>query len=337
MRTVAVLFALAGAVVANPVLVTYLSEFGVDSAGRAWVEFNAQPEEYGDFHGALLTTSCSECTLNFDIQPGEYVVVDSEALAQRVLGWGKLRFNPLADSLFLSVMQGMPAESVRFPVVPTGQRAAPAPPPGGSVACCNNSGLTNAVNWYVDSTPTRGGPNDDFSSIGGRVDWDSTLQAEILRVWARGCYGTMAEYLDRPGEYVVPGLGPGTYEVGLRGLVGGQWLEMIYPESVRVSYSQTVGGINFRIPSSAVAEQSDRQAVAEPWATLVRGSLLLPASSGARARSAVLFDASGSTVLTLHPGRNDVSGLSPGVYFVREGPQAASLKLQAVRKVVVTR
>jgi len=57
MRTVAVLLALAGAVVANPWLETYLSEFGVDSAGRAWVEFNVQPDNYGYFRGALLTTS----------------------------------------------------------------------------------------------------------------------------------------------------------------------------------------------------------------------------------------------------------------------------------------
>jgi hypothetical protein len=40
-------------------------------------------------------------------------------------------------------------------------------------------------------------------------------------------------------------------------------------------------------------------------------------------------------VLDLHPGANDVSHLAPGVYFVREEPQASGSKPQAVRKVVL--
>jgi hypothetical protein len=50
-----------------------------------------------------------------------------------------------------------------------------------------------------------------------------------------------------------------------------------------------------------------------------------------------LLDISGCAVMNLHAGPNDVSGLVSGVYFVREEPPAAGLKLQAVRKVVVTR
>ena len=45
----------------------------------------------------------------------------------------------------------------------------------------------------------------------------------------------------------------------------------------------------------------------------------------------------GRQVMALHPGANDVSALAPGVYFVREEPQAASLKSQAIRKVVLTK
>jgi hypothetical protein len=51
----------------------------------------------------------------------------------------------------------------------------------------------------------------------------------------------------------------------------------------------------------------------------------------------VLLDISGRKVLALSPGANDVRGLAPGVYFVREEPQTASHKPQAVRKVVLTR
>lgn len=43
-----------------------------------------------------------------------------------------------------------------------------------------------------------------------------------------------------------------------------------------------------------------------------------------------LVDCAGREVADLHPGPNDVSHLAPGVYFVREGPQA-------IRKVVIAR
>ena len=51
----------------------------------------------------------------------------------------------------------------------------------------------------------------------------------------------------------------------------------------------------------------------------------------------VLFDAAGRRTAVLKPGSNDISSLAPGVYFIREEPQAASCKPQAVRKVVIAR
>jgi len=60
----------------------------------------------------------------------------------------------------------------------------------------------------------------------------------------------------------------------------------------------------------------------------------LPLGSMTRAD---LYDASGRRAVTLRPGANDISHLVPGVYFVREGPQAASLELQAVRKIVIAK
>jgi hypothetical protein len=50
-----------------------------------------------------------------------------------------------------------------------------------------------------------------------------------------------------------------------------------------------------------------------------------------------LFDASGRRVAVLRSGPNNIGHLAPGVYFVREEPQAVSHKPQAIRKVVVTR
>lgn len=49
-----------------------------------------------------------------------------------------------------------------------------------------------------------------------------------------------------------------------------------------------------------------------------------------------LYDASGRRVAALRPGTNDISHLSPGVYFVREEAQGSGRKPQPVRKVVLT-
>jgi hypothetical protein len=57
-------------------------------------------------------------------------------------------------------------------------------------------------------------------------------------------------------------------------------------------------------------------------ATIVRGILFLPPSRLSPPSSLLSID--GRKVLDLHSGANDVSLLCPGVYFVREEPQAAS-------------
>jgi len=53
--------------------------------------------------------------------------------------------------------------------------------------------------------------------------------------------------------------------------------------------------------------------------------------------TSTLYDAFGRRVTVLHDGQNDVSCLAPGVYFVREEPQAASHRLQAARKIIIYR
>jgi hypothetical protein len=72
-------------------------------------------------------------------------------------------------------------------------------------------------------------------------------------------------------------------------------------------------------------------------ATVVRDILFLPeAVSGEQlAVCAQLLDISGRKVLDLHPGANDVSRLSTGVYFVRS--TFATRRSTLVTKVVVTR
>ena len=82
-RIIVALLAVAGAAFSNPILLkTYMSEVGFDSAGHPWVEFGVQPPGHeGDLRDVLLVTGSSVCTLDFDLGPGEFVVLDSEVVA----------------------------------------------------------------------------------------------------------------------------------------------------------------------------------------------------------------------------------------------------------------
>ena len=82
---------------------------------------------------------------------------------------------------------------------------------------------------------------------------------------------------------------------------------------------------------------SPQAASTRPAPSVVRGVLFLPGAASPKPQASSLLDITGRKVLDLHPGANDVRALAPGVYFVREQPQAASSKPQAVQKVVVTR
>jgi YVTN family beta-propeller protein len=66
--------------------------------------------------------------------------------------------------------------------------------------------------------------------------------------------------------------------------------------------------------------------------SIVRGVLLLPGAASHKPQAASLLDVGGRKVMELHAGANDVRHLSPGVYFVRSGPSAVT-----VRKVVIQR
>ena len=84
----------------------------------------------------------------------------------------------------------------------------------------------------------------------------------------------------------------------------------------------------------AIAEQPPQQPIGvPPLATVIRNVLFLAERPSSSPGASCLLDIGGRQVMVLKPGANDVSRLSPGVYFVRE----AQAQAQAVRKVVVTR
>jgi hypothetical protein len=93
---------------------------------------------------------------------------------------------------------------------------------------------------------------------------------------------------------------------------------------------------------AAIAEQPQAPGVTRPVTTVIRDVLFLPkmgtAASGAvPIFGASLLDASGRKVMDLQPGANDISRLSPGVYFIREGLGIGGEGLGKTQKVVVTR
>jgi len=85
---------------------------------------------------------------------------------------------------------------------------------------------------------------------------------------------------------------------------------------------------------AAIAEQPSQQPIGvPPLATVIHNVLFLAERPSSSQSASYLLDIGGRQVMVLKPGANDVSRLSPGVYFVRE----AQAQAQAVRKVVVTR
>ena len=190
---VCLLFA-AAVVAANPVFLTYLSEVGVDSAHQ-FVEFHGGPfGQAADMNGWQLVTSTSACTLACQLQGGGFLAVDSEALALGDIGHGTLRLNPSGDSLFLFDYRGMAWDSLRYP-----GHGAPLPPSHGSIAFWNyDCEAGQSMNWYVDSTPTPGSDNDDYSSIAGTVTGTGGITLDDAGVYAQDTGGDTAASINRP-------------------------------------------------------------------------------------------------------------------------------------------
>jgi hypothetical protein len=69
--------------------------------------------------------------------------------------------------------------------------------------------------------------------------------------------------------------------------------------------------------------------------TVVPDVLFLPKSTSPSS-STSLLDVGGRKVLDLHAGANDVRGLAPGVYFIRQVPGTRGEGLGETRKVVLT-
>jgi hypothetical protein len=88
----------------------------------------------------------------------------------------------------------------------------------------------------------------------------------------------------------------------------------------------------------AVEEPGSPCACRAAAATIVSRTLRYRPTDGSSRQSAELVDLTGRDVMDLKPGENDISRLSPGVYFVREeGSRIPGSEGPSVRKVVIQR
>ncbi|MEO0086058.1 MAG: hypothetical protein ABIK37_05450 [candidate division WOR-3 bacterium] len=108
-------------------------------------------------------------------------------------------------------------------------------------------------------------------------------------------------------------------------VVGHVWNESTYIDMVTAKY---------RSASGVLERQGNSRLEPMPASIITaRGGLLLAESPRNETQAASLLTADGRRVMSLVPGPNDVSGLAPGVYFVRQ----AQAQAQAIRKIVITR
>jgi hypothetical protein len=97
-----------------------------------------------------------------------------------------------------------------------------------------------------------------------------------------------------------------------------------YWDCVTIKYDQTLG---------VEETMNDERGTMNAGPTIVRGVLLLPYSLSP-SLPVSLLDISGRRVLDLCPGANDVSGLAPGVYLVRQA-SGAGREASSIRKVII--
>jgi hypothetical protein len=316
---VCLLFA-AAVVAANPFVETLLSEVCVDSAHQ-FVEVHAQPDHQSvNLAGWKILTSTSSCNLMYILGYDEYLVVDSASVAPGMAGYGKLRLNPLGDSVVLVTDEGLVADVVYYPWSPPCHKYAPLPPPTGSIAFWNYDDFEDqSMNWYIDSTPTPWSANDDYSVITGNVYGTGGITLDEACVYASGAAGGGHYGIYQNTCFSIGGLGAGTYSVSAWGYHDGQTYHGYYPESVAVSYGQEVVGIDFVIPLAGVAET---QSSTLPPLMRVSGRALLLSGDGTAPVDVRLYNQVGSRVsefrLSPFSGEKRIelpSTLTPGIYF----------------------
>ena len=172
--------------------------------------------------------------------------------------------------------------------------------------------------WYLDSTPTFGAPNDDGGgAISGRILDRFGEPLRWCSVSFHNAWGSAYAGCDSTGAYVMSPLGPGTYQVCAHS--NSTYLPAYYPESVSIGVNKRQDSVNMTMYSVGLAE--GRPNAEQATSLHQRGrSLVLDADRPGTALVTV-YDNLGrvrvSEKVVLVEGRNELAlpSLQSGVYF----------------------
>lgn len=320
----------------NPIIQTFINEFQTAPDSLERIELHAVPP-YGqvDLGGWTITTRAGTATIN----PGTILPLYGYATIDRTNTAGIFSLDETQDTIYLYTNHGWRIDEVRWPSLPVGNYNSPAPPYDGSSSRYRPPYEPwEPINWYIDSTPTFDEPNDDWSSISGRVLNQYNQPLIGFGVYARGFYGRSAGKADSLGDYTVAGLGEGNYWLfGYDSL--GQRVN--YPESVFVGYNQHITGIHIIVPDNGM-ERTDPLVdigtlLSIPNPILSNSTIYLNLPNKTKVVMKV-FDAGGNLLQTLmnqnlKAGKHKISlepNLPPSIYFLN-----ISIGKQRVNKKII--
>jgi hypothetical protein len=250
---------------------------------------------------------------------------------------GNFYMNPVADSLLLNDNYGMLRGRVvwGFP----GSRT-PAPPYNMSTCVyrSNPSMYWDLFSYYMDSTPTLGDSNNNWSSISGTVFNAQGQPVSGHCVIADGNYGSSCIITNLTGNFNICGLAHGKYWV----TVWSSWNVQAgnYPDSIYVGYSQNVTNININLPINGI-EQNNYPTIDDNFISVPNPirkdskiSFVLPYENEVLIK---IYDTKGSLLKTLlnqrpNAGQHKIGlsmNLIPGIYFLNVdiGKQRLTKKL----------
>ncbi|MCX7784618.1 MAG: T9SS type A sorting domain-containing protein [candidate division WOR-3 bacterium] len=324
------------AVNANPIIITYINEIQTAPDNQEAIELHLTPYGFSypiNIGGWTIQSRAGMATIN----PGIIIPLDGYVIINRSNTTGIFQLNETIDTISLYNNFGWLSDRVIWPYDPTNWQTIPTPPYNGS-ACLYRSPAWSSmywdrINWYIDSTPTIGLPNDNWSSISGTV-LNSQGQPLINRpVEADGPTGGMTCLTDSNGNYTIAGLGQGKYWITV-------WNSSnqpagSYPDSVYVGYSQNVSGINITIPTMSIKKED----------SYLAQSLLFSIPNPIKSNSLIslplkknlvgkIYDAKGILVKTIPNNQNQFElNLSSGIYFLKinSGKQTFTRKIISIK------
>jgi len=325
---------------ANPILVTMLHEFQTSPDSLERIELHQTPEQFSttvNLGGCQIRTRAGIATINQGVilPAGGYITIDSTNTS------GIFSLGDLSDTIALYWSSYL-LDRVTYPRSTAIWYSVPTPPYGGS-SCLYRTPYSfpwDMINWYIDSTPTFGFVNDNWSSISGRV-LNAQGQPVIGNfVQASSLTDISCAYTDSFGNYIIAGLGAGKYWVTV-------WAHVQvgnYPESVYVGYSQTIPNINISLPISGIEQYLELSppdnmiSVQNPVRKDFKISFVLPYETEVLVK---LYDTKGSLLKILvnsklNGGYHQIGlnmHLVPGVYFLNIdiGKQRLTKKLISVK------